>query len=302
MAKLAWLNSGLLKAGIVLGPLTFAPVQACESPESLSWLLGTWQAQTKSRTVTEAWQPVNPAYSNEPIYIGQTHWARADGSQPSVEHLLLVPMGRELFYFAKVPENPMPTPFKLVECTSNSAVFKNSEHDFPQQLTYTRQARNNLLVDVTGADGGGFQLEFNAEVSAEQAFAPASSMGGRAMQVSGDFEVQLAPQEDTEAPAGRMMINKVYQGPLAGTGSGQMLSKRTDGASVYAAIEEFTGTLAGKTGGFTLIHSGFMAGDEQRLTIEVVEGSGSGELAGISGAMTIDMKDGQHRYNFSYEF
>jgi hypothetical protein len=38
-----------------------------------------------------------------------------------------------------------------------------------------------------------------------------------------------------------------------------------------------------------------------RLTLEVVPDSGTGELEGISGKMEIIIEDGQHRYEFDYE-
>ena len=79
------------------------------------------------------------------------------------------------------------------------------------------------------------------------------------MSANGTFEVQLTPQEDAEAPVGRMLIKKSYVGDMSGSGVGQMISKRIeDGAAVYFAIEEFSGTVMGKSGGFTLLHKGYM--------------------------------------------
>jgi hypothetical protein len=46
-----------------------------------------------------------------------------------------------------------------------------------------------------------------------------------------------------------------------------------------------------------------MSGGSQTLHYEVVPGSGSGELAGISGsvALTVDDDDGTHRYELTYD-
>jgi len=38
----------------------------------------------------------------------------------------------------------------------------------------------------------------------------------------------------------------------------------------------------------------------QQLVITVVPDSGTGDLAGITGTMTIDIKDGKHFYTFDY--
>ena len=122
------------------------------------------------------------------------------------------------------------------------------------------------------------------------------------MPASGTFEVNLEPQQDENAPAGRMIIHKKYTGDVAGTGVGQMISKRTDGgAAVYSAIEEFEGTVHGKTGAFTLIHNGYMSSKTQSLDIKILAGSGSGELSKISGSMDIIQTDGEHKYVLNYE-
>ncbi|MEP4485829.1 MAG: DUF3224 domain-containing protein [Halioglobus sp.] len=118
---------------------------------------------------------------------------------------------------------------------------------------------------------------------------------------SGVFEVTLEPQGDESAPAGRMMISKSYSGGLEGNGIGQMISKRTEGGvSVYAAVEEFEGAVNGKAGGFTLFHHGMMSESAQSLEVTIVNGSGSGELQGIQGDMSITQENGAHSYELHY--
>ncbi len=122
------------------------------------------------------------------------------------------------------------------------------------------------------------------------------------MTLSGSFEVTLEPQQDEVAPAGRMIIHKVYSGALQGEGTGQMVSKRTSsGDAVYFAIEEFTGVLEGKKGGFTLLHKGFMSASSESLDIDILPGSGSGQLEGIRGSMSIIRDGGSHSYSLSVQ-
>jgi len=122
------------------------------------------------------------------------------------------------------------------------------------------------------------------------------------MTATGTFGVDLSPQEDVVTPAGRMLIDKTYQGDLVGKGIGQMISKRTDnGVAVYFAIEEFEGTLQGKSGTFTLLHNGKMSAEVQSLDITILEGSASGELTGLTGAMRITQQDGKHSYELVFE-
>ncbi len=122
------------------------------------------------------------------------------------------------------------------------------------------------------------------------------------MSAKGTFQVILTPQVDDGFPAGRMLIDKKYEGDLDGRGIGQMISKRTgSGAAVYYAIEEFSGSVRGKSGSFTLIHRGYMSKESQSLEVEILEGSGSGELEGIKGSMMIIQEANSHAYDFNYE-
>ncbi len=122
------------------------------------------------------------------------------------------------------------------------------------------------------------------------------------MQAKGQFEITLTPCVEDEFNAGRLLINKQYSGDLKGIGQGQMISHRVEaGTSVYSAIEHFKGELEGKTGEFTLWHNGVMSATQQQLNIVIVEGSGSGELQGITGKLEIIQKEGKHFYELEYQ-
>lgn len=119
--------------------------------------------------------------------------------------------------------------------------------------------------------------------------------------IKGKFDVDLTPQEDHQAPVGRMVIHKRYSGALTGEGKGQMISKRTEGGTaIYFAVEEFDGSVDGRAGTFTLTHNGSMTKDAQHLDVQIVEGSGGGGLVGITGSMDILQQDGEHFYVLKY--
>ena len=61
-----------------------------------------------------------------------------------------------------------------------------------------------------------------------------------------------------------------------------------------------SGNLDGRTGTFMLQHSGTMTRGAPELDITVVPDSGSGELVGLSGRMTIAIADGKHSYELEY--
>lgn len=124
---------------------------------------------------------------------------------------------------------------------------------------------------------------------------------------TGTFDVKLTPQgHDTPAegsPLGRLTIDKHFHGDLEATSKGEMLtagSVSVKNSAAYVAVERVTGTLHGKAGTFALHHSGVMTRGAGSLTINVVPDSGTGELTGISGSMTIDIANGNHSYTFDY--
>ena len=101
---------------------------------------------------------------------------------------------------------------------------------------------------------------------------------------------------------GRRSIDKSFTGDLVAVSAGEMLSAggTVSGSAGYVAIERVTGTLAGRAGSFSLLHTGIMNRGTPFLSIVVVPDSGEGELHGISGTMTIEIKDSQHFYRFDY--
>ena len=128
------------------------------------------------------------------------------------------------------------------------------------------------------------------------------------MKIKGQFDVSLNPLEPyakgkSGIKLGRMAIDKSFHGELEATSEGEMLSAMTPvkGSAGYVAIEQVEGRLSGKTGSFVLQHFGAMNHGRERLVLEVVPDSGTGELSGLTGTMEIRIEAGQHFYEFEYE-
>ena len=122
---------------------------------------------------------------------------------------------------------------------------------------------------------------------------------------SGTFQVKLTPAADegSASPAGRMILDKEFQGDLTGTSKGQMLmasSSSNPNSAGYVAIEQLTGVLNGRRGTFYLQHSGTMRRGAGDLTITVIPDTGTDELVGLEGRMNIIIADGKHSYEFEY--
>ena len=139
-----------------------------------------------------------------------------------------------------------------------------------------------------------------------QATAHAQKGAAMTKHASGTFDVKIGPQKDEgigDPTVGRMSIDKRYHGDFEGTGLGQMLAgmaAEVKDSGAYVAIERVRGTLLGRKGSFAVWHRGIMTRGAQDLVITIIPDSGTEELQGIAGTMTIDIKDGKHFYGIDY--
>ncbi len=134
----------------------------------------------------------------------------------------------------------------------------------------------------------------------------ATKDGPVSMHAEGTFDVKNTPLPADEAlsgtAVGRYGLDKQFHGDLEGASKGEMLGagNPATGTAGYVAIEQVTGALQGRTGSFALQHCGTMVDNKFELIVKVVPGSGTGDLTGISGAMTIKIVGGKHSYQFEY--
>jgi hypothetical protein len=130
------------------------------------------------------------------------------------------------------------------------------------------------------------------------------------MHARGTFVVKISPAEAStlaqEAGIGRMTIDKTFAGDLEGTSKGEMLTGSTEstGAIAYVALERVTASLNGRSGSFLFMHNAAMLKSDPGvgfMHVIVVPNSGTGELAGLAGKMTITLGDGKHSFDFEYQ-
>ena len=123
----------------------------------------------------------------------------------------------------------------------------------------------------------------------------------------GSFEVKPAMLPADEATqrlgAMRMTFEKRFQGPLDATGFVSMIGMMDNetGSGAYVALEKITGSLDGRKGGFYLQHSCAMDRGKPSQAISIVPNSGTEQLAGISGKLTVDIVNDDHFYTLEYE-
>src|SRR5882672_2314671 len=161
-------------------------------------------------------------------------------------------------------------------------------------------ALSSLLAASGCASGGRAPAKSQASTTTKDSVAK--------QRITGPFEVALKPQADDPSvgdPAvGRMSLDKQFHGELEAVSKGQMLGVRTavkDSAG-YVAMERVVGSLGGRSGSFVLQHSTTMNRGKPQQSVTVVPDSGTDQLVGLAGSMTIDVTGGKHLYNFEYWF
>lgn len=122
--------------------------------------------------------------------------------------------------------------------------------------------------------------------------------------VKGSFDVKMNPEppyfEGDGVVLARATFDKTFHGPLSATGLVQFLSVRAGDVAAYVALERIDGTLDGKRGSFVVTHKAQASPSGNALTIEVVAGTATGELKGLTGTIQIEIIDKKHFYTFDY--
>ncbi|WP_114855683.1 DUF3224 domain-containing protein [Brachybacterium sp. YJGR34] len=117
--------------------------------------------------------------------------------------------------------------------------------------------------------------------------------------LSATFTVTTHPGEPLPGAWNRFALAKTWQGDLDGRSEGLMLTAGdpASGGAGYVATEIFEGTLDGRRGRLTLQQLGTMTDGEPALHYVIAPGSGTEELAGTTGTVTIDGigDDGVHQ-------
>ncbi|HEX6488575.1 MAG TPA: DUF3224 domain-containing protein [Candidatus Dormibacteraeota bacterium] len=81
------------------------------------------------------------------------------------------------------------------------------------------------------------------------------------------------------------VVTQRFEGGVTGDGeSRSVMSYQPDGTARYVGLQRVEGEVDGHKGSFVLQTAGTFDGTTARWTAEVIEGSGEGELEGLSGS------------------
>ena len=110
------------------------------------WIIGNWEQKTDKGTLTESWQR-----QNDSVFVGSTYFINESDTLHS-ETILLEQRADSIIYSAKVKgqNNEKAIPFILTTANTNSLVFENPAHDYPQKIEYQKSKSNGLQVTISG--------------------------------------------------------------------------------------------------------------------------------------------------------
>jgi hypothetical protein len=132
-------------------------------------------------------------------------------------------------------------------------------------------------------------------------------MNAMTKQAAGTFELDVFAaekpyDEHLDTKIARVHVEKTFSGDLTGTSTAELITVTTgETPRAYVAIERVEGTLDGRTGGFVLQHNAGGENGSPWLSWKITEGSGTGDLEGITGEGQIVIgPDGGHSYTLDY--
>ena len=104
------------------------------------------------------------------------------------------------------------------------------------------------------------------------------------------------------AELSRIHISRTFSGELEGESTAEVLIAKSERGGGYVGHDRITGRLQGKPGAFVLQHTGLMGPEGITNTGTIVPGTGTGELAGITGEGTmLADEEGNHTLTLDYE-
>lgn len=152
MSRITMVLRCLAVAGLfVVGPgQAQAPATRPVISRDLAWMQGHWCGKQGEATVEEWWVLRGETL----LSLGTT---TRDGHLQSFEYVRIIDRGKEGIAFVAQPNGLPPTAFGLDALAGQRVSFSNLAHDFPQRVSYHRDA-SGLHAQIAGPGKSGEQV------------------------------------------------------------------------------------------------------------------------------------------------
>lgn len=111
----------------------------------LSWLAGHWIQAEGDRVTEEIWTDDAGG-----LMLGVNRTVR--GGQARAFEFLRIQRSAEGVYYCAQPNGSPATCFEMTDAGDASIVFENAENDFPQRISYRREA-DELIATISDLEG-----------------------------------------------------------------------------------------------------------------------------------------------------
>ena len=106
-------------------------------------------------------------------------------------------------------------------------------------------------------------------------------------QAKGTFKIDSWDEQPYADKLSRAQVKATYSGDIEGQGETEwLMCYREDKTADFVGFQRIVGELGGRSGSFVFQSTGAFDGKEAAGPLAIVQGSGTGELAGIVGTGT----------------
>ncbi len=119
--------------------------------DKLEWLLGTWQTKTPKGSLYETWSRKSPIE-----FQGKSYYLKNKDTL-LFESVRLIEKDKKVHYIVSVKNHnhDLPVDFVSKEIKDPATLlFENPLHDFPQAISYKKQAKDSLIAEISGKMNG----------------------------------------------------------------------------------------------------------------------------------------------------
>jgi hypothetical protein len=123
-------------------------------------------------------------------------------------------------------------------------------------------------------------------------------------QATGTFKIDSWDEEPYADKLTRAQVKATYSGDIEGQGETEwLMCYREDKTADFVGFQRIVGRVGERSGSFVLETTGAFDGTEASGPLTVVQGSGTGELAGIVGSGTLRAPmGGEPAVSLDYDF
>ena len=123
-------------------------------------------------------------------------------------------------------------------------------------------------------------------------------------QAKGTFKIDSWDEQPYADRLSRAQVKATYSGDIEGQGETEwLMCYREDKTADFVGFQRIVGQLGGRSGSFVFQSTGAFDGKEATGPLAIVQGSGTGELAGIAGTGTFSAPmGGEPSLSLDYDF